>query len=289
MLEIEPLDITPQLPAPEQLERELIQRGVTAPVAGELVRDHAEDKVRAQIERLDWLIEKKPEKIADPAAYLVEAIKNDYAAPKGFISKAERQRRQEAKQAKEREAAEERRRKQEEEARERAMRKAINAHWASLTPEQQAELDAASIAQADPDTLAMEKGPMKDTFQRIRRDQYIRQLLEAAADLRQRLTFRFHNAPRRRPGGLSAARLDARSPQTATSLRARLQSLTRDAHRRPPLPAPEYRGRSCRIADRFAEGIEIGFFARIVPMRPWGDDPAKCFAAVGRFAPVFVI
>ena len=158
-VEIEPLDITPQLSAPEQLEQELIQRGVTALVAQELVRDYPEEKVRAQIERLDWLIEKKPEKIAEPAAYLVQAIKNGYAAPKGFISKAERQRRQEAKQAREREAAEERRRQQEEEARERAMRKAINAHWASLTPEQQAELDAASIAQADPDTLAMEKRP----------------------------------------------------------------------------------------------------------------------------------
>jgi len=177
LVEIEPLDITPQLPAPEQLEQELIQRGVTALVAQELVRDYPEDKVRVQIERVDWLIEKKPEKIAEPAAYLVQAIKSDYAAPKGFISAAERQRRQEARQAREREAAEERRRQQEEEARERAMLKAINAHWASLTPEQQAELDAASIAQADPDTLAMEKGPMRDTFQRIRRDQYIRQLL----------------------------------------------------------------------------------------------------------------
>jgi hypothetical protein len=177
LVEIEPLDITPQPPVAEQLEQELIQHGVTAVVAQELVRDYSEDKVRAQIERINWLIEKKPEKITEPAAYLVQAIKNDYAAPKGFVSKAERQRRQEAKQAKEREEAEERRRKREEEDRERAMRKAINAHWALLTPEQQAELDAASIAQADPDTLAMESGPMKDTFQRIRRDLYIRQLL----------------------------------------------------------------------------------------------------------------
>ena len=80
-----------------ELERELIQRGVSPNAAAELVRQHAEEKIRAQIERLDWLAAKKPEKIDEPAAYLVAAIKNDYAAPKGFVSKAERQRREEAK------------------------------------------------------------------------------------------------------------------------------------------------------------------------------------------------
>ena len=139
--------------------------------------DYPEENIRGQIERVDWLLEKKPEKITEPAAYLVQAIKNDYATPKGFISLAERQRRVEAKQAREREEAEERHRKQQEEARERTLRQAINTHWASLSPEQQAALDAASRAQADPDTLAMETGPMKASFQRLRRDQYIRQLL----------------------------------------------------------------------------------------------------------------
>lgn len=177
VLEIEPLDVTPQAIADEQLEQELVQRGVTAAIAQDLVQDHAEDKIRIQIERVDWLVAKNPEKIAEPAAYLVQAIKNDYAAPKGFVSKAEQQRRLEAKQANEREAAEERRRKQQEEDRERAMRKAVTAYWESLTPAQQAELDTASLADADPDTLAMETGPMKGTLQRLRRDLYIRQLL----------------------------------------------------------------------------------------------------------------
>ena len=35
-----------------------------------------------------------------------DAMKNGHAAPKGFVSKAERQRREEARQAKERQAAE---------------------------------------------------------------------------------------------------------------------------------------------------------------------------------------
>ena len=66
---------------------------------------------------------------------------------------------------------------QEQEAREKAERKAIEAYWVSLTPEQQAELDAASTAQADPDILAMETGPLKSMGQTIRRHAYIRQLL----------------------------------------------------------------------------------------------------------------
>ena len=74
--------------------------------------------------------------------------------PKALSPQAERQRREEAKQAKERQAAEERRRKQEEDARERAERKAIiDAFWEALTPEQQAELEAAAIAQADAEEL----------------------------------------------------------------------------------------------------------------------------------------
>ena len=88
------------------------------------------------------------------------------------------ERRAEAKRAKEREAAEKRRREREAEAREKAKQQRADAYWASLTPEQQAELDAASIAAADPATLAEEKGPFKNTLQQLRRDAYIRQFLD---------------------------------------------------------------------------------------------------------------
>ena len=63
-----------------------------------------------QLEQLDWRLETKPGKVADPAAWLVAAIRNGHAAPKGFVSKAERQRREEARQAQQREKVEERRR-----------------------------------------------------------------------------------------------------------------------------------------------------------------------------------
>src|SRR5207248_1080644 len=111
-----PALIAPQQPAlplaeaePSPLVAALVQRGVTRATAEELVRDYPE-RIERQLEHFDWQMEKKPEKIGEPGGYLRDAIKKDYAAPKGFVSAAERQRRAEARQAKEREVAEARRR-----------------------------------------------------------------------------------------------------------------------------------------------------------------------------------
>ena len=163
---------------PPRLVAELIQRGVTKATAVELVQRYQAEMMEAKLEVFDWLMEKQDKRVAkSPAGYLVKSINDDYATPKGFVSKAERQQQKEAQSASERQAAEGRRRQQEQEAREKAERQAIAAYWESLTPEQQAELDAASIAQADPETLAMETGPLKRMGQMIRRNEYIRQLL----------------------------------------------------------------------------------------------------------------
>jgi hypothetical protein len=165
-------------PEPPPLVAELVRRGVTGKVAAELAQRHPPETIRAKIDVFDWLTEKQDKRLAtSPAGYLVKSIADDYAAPKGFVSKAERQCREEARQAKEREKADQRRREREEEARERAEKQAVNAYWEALTPEQQAELDAAAHAQADPETLASETGAFRPMMQRIRRHEYIRQLL----------------------------------------------------------------------------------------------------------------
>jgi hypothetical protein len=165
-------------PEPPPLVAELIKRGVTAKTAEELIDQHPAEFIQLKLDVFDWLAEKQDKRVAkSPAGYLVKSINDDYAVPKGFISKAERQQRQEARQAKERKEAEGRRHQQEQDAREKAERQAIEAYWGSLTPEQQAELDVASTTQADPETLAMETGPLKRMGQTIRRHAYIRQLL----------------------------------------------------------------------------------------------------------------
>lgn len=167
VLEVEPpvADPLPQLTAhePPPLEAELIKRGVTAAIASGLVREHGEEKVGAQIEILDWYAAKKPGKIEDPAAWLVSAIKSPtgHAYPKGFVSAAERQRRDDAKKAKERQAAEARRRQKEEEAREHAERQKADDYWKALSAEEQSRLDAEALAAADQST--------RDTYQSLKR------------------------------------------------------------------------------------------------------------------------
>ena len=73
----------PCSPPASKWNSELIQRGVTGPIARELVQDHTEEKIRSQIERLDWLVQKKPDKIGDPAAYLVRSHPRMITPPQG--------------------------------------------------------------------------------------------------------------------------------------------------------------------------------------------------------------
>ncbi len=189
LLEIEPLDDTPPGIAPEltPLEMELVEHGIDATIARQLVAAYDDEKIRHQIEILDWrLAGKNASKITDPAAWLVSAIRspNGHALPKGFVSRAERQRREEEKQAKERQEAEERRRKQLADAEARKERAAISGFWDGLTPEQQAEHEAAAIAQADAEDLKLiEPGPMKRFGMTIIRDKYAKKLLQAQGKL----------------------------------------------------------------------------------------------------------
>ncbi len=161
---------------------ELVARGVSAKVAADLVGRHPAETIGAKIDVFDWMAGKQDKRLArSPAGYLVKSITDNYMSPKGYVSREERQAREEAKQAEERKAAEDRRRKRAEAAREKAERQAIAAYWSALTPGQQAELDAAATAQADPAEVAQEWGALRKIGQRIRRDQYILQLLTSRA------------------------------------------------------------------------------------------------------------
>ena len=86
-----------------------------------------------------------------PAGYLVKSITDDYAPPKGYVGRAERQAREEARQAKEREEAEARRRQREQAAREQALQEEVDAYLERLTPAERRALEAEALAQADPE------------------------------------------------------------------------------------------------------------------------------------------
>lgn len=189
VLEVEPFDYEPApLPllahaGPSPLAAELIGHGVTPAMAEQLAREHGEEAIAAQLEHLGWLLEKKPEKIADPAAWLVSAIRNGHARPKGFTSRAERERKGEEKRRKEQQAAEAKRQEQELKARERAERETIMAYWQGLSPEAQATLQAETDALADPEALSLEKGALKRMGQQLRREALIRQRLQERGEL----------------------------------------------------------------------------------------------------------
>jgi hypothetical protein len=170
---------TPAPPIIPPLVAELIKRGVSDKTAADLVSKHLADAIQAKLDAFDWLVESKDKRIGkSPEGYLVKSICDDYKAPKGFVSAAQRHQQQEARQAREQAEAAERRRQREEEAHEKAERNAIDAYWNALTPEQQAELQTAADAQADPASLAQEYGPLKRMGRQIRRMAYIRQILQ---------------------------------------------------------------------------------------------------------------
>ena len=166
-------------PETPTIEQALGRRGVSAAKAEKLAREHPAEKIEGKLQVFDWLAAKEDKRVAkSPAGYLVKSIEDDYAPPKGFITKAQQQQREEAKQAKEHKAAEERRRKQAQDAQEQAEQQAVLAYWNALSPQEQAELDARLEAEEDPAKLAMQTGPLKNFGRIMRRHPYIRQLLQ---------------------------------------------------------------------------------------------------------------
>ncbi len=163
---------------------ELVRRGVTPSTAAELVRSKPADVIQARLDVFDWLSEKKDKQIGRrPAGYLVKSIRDEYTAPQDFVSRAERQRQQEARQAKERQEMDSRRQKQAAEASQQGEQKQADALYASLTPERQAQLDADALAEAGEEvrhTYETMKGMRAGTgfLTLLRRDYIVRQIRE---------------------------------------------------------------------------------------------------------------
>lgn len=162
----------------------LVAHGIDKAQAARLTKQHEAAHIETMIEYLAFEIAKKPGKIADPAAWLVSAIRDGRAKPKGFISRADREAAAEKKRQDERQEAESRRLERERKAREKTERQATAAYWEALTPEQQAAHDAEAIAQADAEERALiEPGPMQKYGMGILRHNHIRRLLEAQGKL----------------------------------------------------------------------------------------------------------
>jgi hypothetical protein len=140
-----------QISQPSETERALIERGVTPATATELLAARDEQQIRARVEVFDWLMAKRDNRVQkSPAGYLVESIRNDYATPKGFESKAEQAKKQAAEQERRRRSEEAKKRaEQEQQSREEAEQARIAAYLESLTPDELDALKSEALAKAN--------------------------------------------------------------------------------------------------------------------------------------------
>jgi hypothetical protein len=79
----------------------LCHHGIAQKVAHRLEQHYNQDRIEEKIAFLEFLLDERPEEVKKPAAWLRRAIEDNYSAPDGFASKAERERRE---QEEEREA-----------------------------------------------------------------------------------------------------------------------------------------------------------------------------------------
>ncbi|HMB06026.1 MAG TPA: hypothetical protein VKP69_20125 [Isosphaeraceae bacterium] len=132
-----------------ELKKELVLRGVSEKTAQELVLEFPEARIRQQIEQADWLKKKETHKITNLGAYLTQAVRNDYAPPEGFESKAAQTERESAQAEQQRREAEATRQKWEREQRGAAARAKVLEHWKSLSLAEQEAVDAEALAAVD--------------------------------------------------------------------------------------------------------------------------------------------
>lgn len=130
-------------PAPSlhPLAQVLNRLGVTPKVAAELVRDYPAERVEAKIDLLEWLQEQKPDRVNEPGAWLVHAIRDDYSPPKGYRPKAEREAKKKAAAEARRKAEEDRRLRRRGETTGGGRCVAIEDYWNRLSPDERSALE----------------------------------------------------------------------------------------------------------------------------------------------------
>lgn len=184
----EPIDAAGPLSGPEPTEQEkaLIDRGVTPATAAELALAHAADRIAAKVEVFDWLVERKDRRVSkNPAGYLAESIRKDYALPRGFESEAQRRERAAALEEQRRKVEDARRKAAEDQrTREDADAARVRAYWDGLSRPGRERLQAEALASPALAFLVKRYRAQKDPEAAARSlrtilDGYILELLDA--------------------------------------------------------------------------------------------------------------
>jgi hypothetical protein len=150
------------------LVRALADLGVTPITARQLVAEFPVDTIAEKLEVFGWMMAKKDKRVSkNPAGYLAKSIRDDFAAPGGFKSRARVEaERLEAEKA-ERELAARRMDARSRDASEKAERSAVDAHLASLTPEQRTELEREALATTELDAKLFGKVIVRDHVKKL--------------------------------------------------------------------------------------------------------------------------
>ncbi len=132
--------------------------------------------------------------LINPGGYLVEAIRKDYAAPRGFVSKAEQEQRIAAQEEQRRKVEDAKRRAEvEQQAKFNADQARIEAHWDSLSKEEQEELTREAMNHPDLQFFvkqyrhAGKDKKLADRYLKMTLDSYILKKLDGTLEPRQRV------------------------------------------------------------------------------------------------------
>lgn len=133
-------------PGASRWEQELVARGITASKAAAIVERYPADRIERQIEQVEFIQARHPSEIRSLAGYLRKAIEEDYAAPPGFVSKAEQAEREDAARERQGAVAAGRRRQAEAKAQEEKARARISAYLEALSASDLEALDREVLA-----------------------------------------------------------------------------------------------------------------------------------------------
>lgn len=137
-------------PRQEELQAELIKRGISLAKAAEIVTAYPLEQVANQMEMFDWLLARQDPKVSrNPAGFLVSSIRNQYSAPTDFQNARATQQHQE--REKERERHDEEKREEREKqavAQDRKRAEMIAQFWASMSDKDRARHQERAIESA---------------------------------------------------------------------------------------------------------------------------------------------
>ncbi len=113
-------------PDSETLVNKLVERGVSKQIAVDLVETFDARAIEAKMDVLDWKLEDSNDSTKNPAGFLIDSIRNDYAPPAGYKTKEQRQQAADQKAKRESMQAAKKRKQKEQEKLMQAEREHIN-------------------------------------------------------------------------------------------------------------------------------------------------------------------